>query len=163
MLWSCMHANCLHIRINTEERRIKESPWLSRKIYSLQNNTDFCKSGAVANMLFCVILELYSVKRQLSDMFQLIVTWQDHILGFHHSIVHTFGYLEIKIQVCDVIITPVRSHNARGIYHQLLDRDMNDQIAVYFRVPIIRHSLNFVAQIPIHWMYMKLCQVSLVS
>ena len=52
-----------------------------------------------------------SVRRQLLDTFQLIiVTQREHILltsNFHHSIAHSFGYLETKIQVCDVTRIPV--------------------------------------------------------
>ena len=70
------------------------------------------------------------------DMFQLtIVTWRELILltsDFHHSIAYSFSYLEIKIQVCNVTRTPVRSQSMRGVDHQLSDTGMNYQIAVYF-------------------------------
>ena len=52
-----------------------------------------------------------SVRHQLSGTFQLIiVTRWEHILltfDFHHSIAHSFDYLEIKIQVIDVIRMPM--------------------------------------------------------
>ena len=64
-----------------------------------------------------------SVKHRLSDTFQLtIVTQREHVLltsGFHHSMAHSFGYLETKIQVCDVTRTPMRSQNVCGVDHQL--------------------------------------------
>ena len=65
----------------------------------------------------------------------------------------------------------MRSQNVHSVDHQLLDADMNYQLAVYFAVPIIGQSLNFLAQLRtlnrsfkyFCGMYMKLCQVSIVS
>ena len=81
--------------------------------YMLTNSTRIlAKTHMVAN-----------VRYRLSDTFQLtIVTQQDHILltsGFNHSIAHSFGYLETKIQVCDITRTPVRPPNVHEVNHQL--------------------------------------------
>ena len=109
-------------------------------------------------------------------MFQLtIVTHQEHTLltsDFHRLIAHSFGYLETKIQVCDVSRTPVRSQNIHRVNHQLLDADMNYRIAVYFCSTNYRtdpklcgttsYTLNKSCKYFCR-MYMKSCQVSLVS
>ena len=48
----------------------------------------------------------YSIRRRLSDTFQLIIVTRRELIlltsGFHHSIAYSFSYLETKIQVCDV-------------------------------------------------------------
>ena len=91
---------------------------------------------------------IISIRHQLLDTCQLtIVTQQEHILptsGFHRLIAHSFGYLKTKVQVCDVTISPVMSSNVHGVKRQLLDTDINYQMAVYF------YSTNY-------WTDPKLC------
>ena len=109
------------------------------------------------------------------DGFQLtFVTRREHIqltFGFHHSIAHSFRYLETKIQTCDVTRTPVRPQNIHGVNHQLSDANMNYRIAVYFystnyrtdsNCSTVSYTLNRSFKYFCR-MYMKLCQVSLVS
>ena len=118
----------------------------------------------------------YSIRYRLSDTFQLaIVTRREHILltsGFHHSIAHSFSYLETKIQVCDETRTPVRPQSIHGVNHQLLDIDMNYRVAVYFcstnyrTDPKLCGTASYTLKRSFRYfcgMYMKLCQVSLVS
>ena len=109
-------------------------------------------------------------------MFKLtIVTWREHILltsGFCHSIAHSFSYLETTIQVCDTTRTLMRSQNMCRVDHQSSDTNMNYRIGVYFcstnyqtdpkRCGTALYTLNKSFKYFCR-MYMKLCQVSLVS
>ena len=109
------------------------------------------------------------------DTFQLtIVTRQEHILltsGFHCLIAYSFYYLETKIQVCDVTRTHVRSQNICGVDHQLSDTNMNYQIAYFcstnYRTdPKLCGTASYTLNRSFKYfcgMYMKLCQVSLLS
>ena len=126
-----------------------------------------------AHVVFVAVFQLMlSVRHQLSDTFQLTIVTRQLISSFHHLIAHSFGYLETKIQVCDITRTPVRSQNMHGVDHQLLDNDMNYHMAVYFcsanyqTVPKLCGTASYTLNRSFKYfrgMYMKLCQVSLVS
>ena len=51
----------------------------------------------------------------------------------NHSIAHSFGYLETKIQVCGVTGMPVTSQSIHSVKHKLSDTDIYYWMAIFLQ------------------------------